>query len=1258
MANNFDVNKLNQIFDQQFGQGSFNAGIQQAANAAKLKKMAGFAKSDALSRIKALQAKAKKDQEYMDKYGMTYDAYQAKKEQDKLNKLQDKYQVLDNGLTSDQAQKMRDKAESQGRGGHQPSYDQQRKEAQQSAKNSSDLTSYDTSKMTPHNQELVNQLMQNSKKKDSSNNQSWKDKLGELYTNLNTAGERVGNQFIRTVFGDNAANWNMQQDLALAQNELFQNPNNKVAQRALKSNLAATAPAKTIGQKALNYTGGTVGTVAPFLVGDGLLGVGEKALGAVTKGAAKKVLTSAVNPSKLVNNSLGKLALQGATSGLVGSGVNMTAHNVMSGEQYTPQQIAANLALNGALGAAVPPALKGLAQNLNLKGQVGKLYGDLGSVPFNPVRLENAMKEAFPTKTVTPEQPNLLLSLGGTNKAETVPAQASIPTSNQALAPTERIKLKTVKTPKDINEMSLPEIEDIWHQLHDRQQQLIDQNADPIHLKAINEDINNVSNLLVKLDLQQFGAPQPHLVTSSEKIVPVEHVQTPMELELTKLKDIKPFQVGTQHLYDLADKLPKEMGDQIRNALDTAKINHATHLENSANDLYNKIVNELGIKKGSKESALVQDFGEKTLAKRFLEKINIDPARLTPEQLDEINLQQLQQIRPNDWQRIVEADKYFRENYDNLLNQVNKVRKEIYPTNPEKIVPKRQDYYHHFNELNGLEGLKNIFDSPANIDPSLEGISPYTKPRSKWQGFMQRRGLGPYKSDAVGGYLNYLKASSHSIHVDPVIRVLRNAANTIVNATEHTKNANKMIQALQMHANDLAGKTSEYDRMAQLVIGRKGMKIISNLNARVKSNMILGNLGSTLGQLGNLPLGIAKAKFHSVPGAMDTFGQLANWITRGEKTDPIYQSNFIKERFVTGDFRKFDSKLLDKPKNAAVWLLETADKAQTSLIWHAMYRKGVSKSVADPIKFADYETRKIIAGRGVGEVPLLQKAKTTQLFTPFTLEVANQWKVLRDMVGEKDAGGIITFLVASAAINAGMEKVKGSEASYDPIGALIDGYAKTDGNTAQKVLGALASLNGETIGNIPGGNYLPQVMGLVNDKQKQAIFGDRSPDRFGTGLGVASTIFKPATDAFTGNIGQAGKDLLPLILPYGGNQIKKTYGGIQALAKGGAYNSQDRLQYPIDSSNPADVLHSLMFGPTTTASGQDYYNNKRQPLSVKQTSQVQNSSNPKETYNMVREKGNIKSIQKKIDSVKKDRRLSPQAKQAMIQRLMNQLPAK
>jgi hypothetical protein len=80
--------------------------------------------------------------------------------------------------------------------------------------------------------------------------------------------------------------------------------------------------------KLLNYIGGTAGTLAPFLLGDGMLGAAEK--------AAPGVLKNIVNPANLIENALGKTAVKSALSGVVGTGVNLGTRNLYSNEQYTP----------------------------------------------------------------------------------------------------------------------------------------------------------------------------------------------------------------------------------------------------------------------------------------------------------------------------------------------------------------------------------------------------------------------------------------------------------------------------------------------------------------------------------------------------------------------------------------------------------------------------------------------------------------------------------------------------------------------------------------------------------------------------------------------------------------------------------------------------------------------------------------------------------------------------------------------------------
>ena len=51
-------------------------------------------------------------------------------------------------------------------------------------------------------------------------------------------------------------------------------------------------------------------------------------------------------------------------------------------------------------------------------------------------------------------------------------------------------------------------------------------------------------------------------------------------------------------------------------------------------------------------------------------------------------------------------------------------------------------------------GLKNVFETPSQISPSLAGVSEFTKPKSKFLSIAQKRGQGKFTDDAVGGFLD------------------------------------------------------------------------------------------------------------------------------------------------------------------------------------------------------------------------------------------------------------------------------------------------------------------------------------------------------------------------------------------------------------------------------------------------------------------------------------------------------------------------
>ncbi|MEK5176941.1 hypothetical protein NST63_27740, partial [Heyndrickxia sp. FSL W8-0496] len=722
-------------------------------------------------------------------------------------------------------------------------------------------------------------------------------------------------------------------------------------------------------------------------------------------------------------------------------------------------------------------------------------------------------------------------------------------------------------------------------------------------------------------------------------------------IDFSDLKDISGFYSVTSDVYRvmkkaLADKYD-QVGKPIMDNFDLAKKNHTETQENWLTKLKTEIVDELGIKKGTKESALVQDFGEKTLAKKYLEKRGINPDTLSPEELNEMNLQQLKSLYPNKWEKIVKADQWFRQAYDELIDQANKSRALAFPKDESKLIPKRNDYYRHFREMEGLTGLKNLFDTPSQIDPNLVGVSEYTNPNSKFHGFMQKRKLGKYKSDAVGGFLNYLPEASYATHIDPTIPMFKELEKRIKKSGPINGDDNNFVEFLHDFTRDLAGKTSLFDRPLQRIFRRKGMKALDWTNTRGKKNVVLGNLSSALAQVANVPNGIAFAKQHSIKGATKTVNSIF------DKSSPIRQSPFIKERYIDGLYQKFNHKLLQQPEKMAGWVLSEVDRVGTSLVWNSVYEKGIKEGVKDPIKYADHHTRRLVAGRGVGEVPLLQKSKTVQLVMPFTLEVANAWKVMGEFAKAKDFGGLITLFIANHALNEVMESLRGSGVTFDPIGAMIDAFKDKDSSPLEKA-GRLA---GEVLSNTPMGQHLAglypeygEIAGLKGPTREE-LFGSTNPQRFGTGLLAAESITDP---------------VFKILTPFGGNQLKKTLNGLEGIRDKGEYKKKSlinlpllgeksQLKYPVNK-NLENVTKGLLFGPGSTKDARDYYDNKRKPLTELQTKAYQRMEKEglgKELYEYLRVSNNTPYEKGKITKIEKDPNLSNAEKIEKIRELLN-----
>jgi hypothetical protein len=676
---------------------------------------------------------------------------------------------------------------------------------------------------------------------------------------------------------------------------------------------------------------------------------------------------------------------------------------------------------------------------------------------------------------------------------------------------------------------------------------------------------------------------------------------------------------------------------------DASKKAYVDTIKKYTDDIYQKVVKGLGIKKDSKESAAVQWYGE---GQRMSGTRNeIDPQtgkKITVPNMVQYTLDDLKKEFPATWQNIVEADKTFRNAYNELIDAVNQTRKQIYPTNPEKLVPKREDYYRHFREMqDSFEGIKNMFATPSQIDPKLAGISEFTKPKSRWASFMQKRGMGAYKADAVGGFLNYIQPASYAIHIDPHVVKFRGLAKDIADATENSRNANGFIKYLNDFSNHLAGKTSKYDRLIQedLPGGRTTMRVLTWLNNRVKANQVLLNARSAISQLANVPVGVARIKNPIAigKGIGDT---LAGIIGKGETGKLYGKSQFISERYSSSMINRFDQRMIDQPQKFAAWLLGAFDELGTKFVWNSAYNNAVAEGIKDPIKQADDLTRSVVAGRGIGEVPLIQQSKLFQIAAPFQLEVANLWHVMGDMVKEKDFAGIVALFLGNYLFNNVAEDLTGNRVTFDPIDAVKDALSEEDMN-AWKMAGRLG---GEVLSNVPLGQSAASMypeygfsLSGVEMPTRQELFGRNDPTRFGSGLLIAKGMQDP---------------LSKLIPPLGGAQVKKTAEALTSLNAGGVFNGK-KLKYPVENTLENTVKGTL-FGKSAFNEAGDYYDKNRRDLGENQTLQVMKSSDPKGTYESIMKQRKVDTIKSKIKSVYVST-MSVEEKTKKIKELQNQL---
>lgn len=725
------------------------------------------------------------------------------------------------------------------------------------------------------------------------------------------------------------------------------------------------------------------------------------------------------------------------------------------------------------------------------------------------------------------------------------------------------------------------------------------------------------------------------------------------------------------------DKETREvLRDKIERPLWQAKGEYATEVTNILNGYYDDM-KRLGIKMGSKESAAVQWYGEGQ------RQVNKGKGSV---EIESYTLADLRRDFPDTWENIVEADRINRSIYDKMLQRDNAALKKIYPnveqralsrknllehriqqdtaelskadvvTNPgyvrdlrnalnknkkelaqlkadiesgeifrnKRILP-RKDYYHHFIEMEqGLGGLKNILSSSHDIDPELVGASEFTKPKSKWAGFMQKRKGGQYVEDSVAAMVKYVPAAQYKASIDPQIARIRAIVRDVAAGTKDTRNANKFIEWATDYAGDLAGKTIFLDRTLEKLGNRKFLKGLEWLNNRVKANAISLNLSSAISQWFNLPNGVGYVKnpVDMAKGVADYCKMIAG---NSEVRTEIDQSIFLKERYVDNVIDRFDHGVLSAPGKLANWLMEVGDKQAAQIIWFSAHEQGKRKGVSNPAEYADDITRRSVAGRGIGEIPMTQKSRVIKLLAPFQVEVNNSYQILKEKFKEKDAMGLMAIFLVSWLMNGISEALVGRRVAFDPIDAIADAVKEVQeggGSPLQKATKVTMRLGGEILSNVPYGSQIAESSLGLTDYEAEDVFGDSDPTRYGTGNIGLTTITKPLISAARGKDIDVVDPIAGVVLPRGGKQLARSLRAAQDLGyvpkehinlntgvsfeqrkTPGIYGADGSMKTPIDT-NPGNVALALAFGPYGTKEGKEYLQSGQKGLSAERTAQM------------------------------------------------------
>lgn len=626
------------------------------------------------------------------------------------------------------------------------------------------------------------------------------------------------------------------------------------------------------------------------------------------------------------------------------------------------------------------------------------------------------------------------------------------------------------------------------------------------------------------------------------------------------------------------------------------------------------------VRKGNlvSESYAVQWLGEAEFNRDYL-KQHPRVERRGGMTFDEWNaaIQEFEKQNPKlDLGKVRAAVKVFHEVYDNLFQDMNRVRIE----NGYEPVNYLQGYFPHFQENEEGGSILQKFARAAGIEgevsplpATINGLTANFKPGIRYMANIQNRLGYATAYDALQGFDRYIEVATDVIFHTADIQRLRALAtqiryrasdeglkqridaimmNPFLNpdeANEQVANLTKngryglsnFVDELDEYTNLLAGKKSRLDRGMEKLMGRKFYNVMKKFESRVGANMVAANVGSALTNF--IPITQAWSQVSTADVLRGMWDTLKNYKT-ADGLDSA--STFINNR---SGYGRLSMSTMDKVSAGAGRMMESIDTFTTGSVVRARYyqnlRRGMSETSA--MQEADQFASGIMADRSKGSTPTLYSARNplVKLFTQFQLEVNNElsW-IFKDMAQEERKKGVAAlakamfkFLIGAWIYNEFYESIVGRRAALDPLDIINDTVGDFTGyqlpNTVQAAVSgkwdftkekpgtyqAIKNLEENIISEFPGTQALTilgvdEALGLDIDSGRIAV-ASAIPNlgNIEKALLAKNEDMAPAKKAQTiGN--ELMKPGLYLATPFGGGQARKLIQGGVAAWKGGSYS--------------------------------------------------------------------------------------------------------